>query len=288
MNEIRIALDATINMTPYEEVDQSWNVFDQSGNTDGPGMPLSSDLLDISGTGTGFTFFQTDNANQADGNSGVNSVGSGDAAWVNVARAMQEYWFSTSQTTARKQGVGNVPGGTYTIEFTGSRAGVSAGERITRIIVGDSAQTFDPADNVSEVARFTGVEPDTNGEIRWDILADADTDSSHSFVGAIRIIPEGPAASPGIPATTLENADGTLSTGTEVTRTITRVSDGTELFIGSQTTDSETGELPEIDLSETAAEVDDEVDDRVTLDTPASPGVVSTTVRRTVGDLGEE
>ena len=93
-------------------------------------------------------------------------------------------------------------------------------------------------------------------------------------------------ATPGIPATVLENADGALSTDTSITRTITLVSDSTELFTGSQTSDSETGELPEIDLSETVAEVDDEVDDRVTLDAPSSPGVVSTTVRRTVGDLG--
>lgn len=93
--------------------------------------------------------------------------------------------------------------------------------------------------------------------------------------------------SPGIPATVLENADGTLSTDTAVTRTITLVSDGTELFTGSQTSDATTGELPEIDLSETAAGVDDVIDDEVILDSPDTPGVVSTTVRRTVSDLGE-
>ena len=93
---------------------------------------------------------------------------------------------------------------------------------------------------------------------------------------------------PGIPATVLENADGSLALDTAVTRTITLVSDGTELFTGSQTTDSETGELPEIDLSETDAEVDDVVDDKIVIDGATAPALKSQTFRITVADLAEE
>ncbi|MCH8505055.1 MAG: hypothetical protein LAT50_12110 [Ectothiorhodospiraceae bacterium] len=71
-----------------------------------------------------------------------------------------------------------------------------------------------------------------------------------------------PAVTEGIPSTVLKNADGSLATGVEVTRTIT-AADDTVLFTATQTTDAETGALTEIDLSETDAEIDDEVTDRV-------------------------
>ena len=103
---------------------------------------------------------------------------------------------------------------------------------------------------------------------------------------AFYVVSSEAAPTPGIPGTTLNNADGTASTGTAITRTITRVSDSLQLFTGSQTSDATTGELPAIDLSETDAAVDDVVEDSVSIDGATAPGVKSTTVLRTVGDLG--
>ena len=89
----------------------------------------------------------------------------------------------------------------------------------------------------------------------------------------------------GIPATVLENPDGTLDTGRAVTRTITRVSDSTQLFSGSQTSDGTTAELPEIDLSATSAATGEAVDDRIVQSTPSNPSAAAVTIRRNVGDI---
>ena len=64
---------------------------------------------------------------------------------------------------------------------------------------------------------------------------------------------------PGLPATTVTQADGSPLASTSVTRKVTR--SGTEIFNGSVSTDAQ-GVLPELDLSETAAEVDDDLVDR--------------------------
>ena len=189
--------------------------------------------------------------------------------------ALNPYSGSTTTANTMQETLPDVTQGRPVLAFLSSQANCSP-------------YTPDPSDytqQANDANRAVGWVRDSapGGDESVTITADVDWDSRAGL--ALVEVAESPDATPGIPATTLENADGTLSLGTAITRTITRVSDNEELFTGSQTSDSDTGELPEIDLSETAAEVDDVVDDRVTIDSPSTPGVVSTTVRRTVGDL---
>ena len=151
---------------------------------------------------------------------------------------------------------------------------------------GDSWDDLTPTKGARLQSRISGV--DSDGTFQYKVHTDAVDASTEIGIVGWMMGEQNPSqlTTPGIPETTLNNADGTPSTGTAITRTITRVSDSLQLFTGSQTSDATTGELPAIDLSETDAAVDDVVEDSVSIDGATAPGVKSTTVLRTVGDLG--
>ena len=288
MIEALVAVQSDDAPDPISDSDRTWNIYQRNTQTDNA-------LVDVDGNPTAWSY-QNPGSIPAFNNSVGEQTGgtstdptSGDAEWA---------YYPDVSNFVRRTDPGNSDRNrilftgldqntTYTIEFYPFHTGVS-GDRLVELSIDNFATVSDSVaskDNRTEVLSVT-TEPDSSGEVMC-YVRDPDTENpGNRHFAAFRIYELSDTTTPGIPATTLDNADGTLSTGTEVTRTITLVSDGTELFTGSQTSDATTGELPEIDLSETAGEVDEAVDDKVKLSNPSNPGIVSKTVRRNISDLG--
>ena len=111
------------NVTPSADAEKTWNDIHGS-------FSASTDLLDKDGVDTGWNAqFQTDQFPQDDNSLGENSVGTGDAAWVDEAVIMQTYHYADNNDVPATSDevvfdlTGLAASTTYYIEVIGSRGG---------------------------------------------------------------------------------------------------------------------------------------------------------------------
>ena len=152
--------------------DSNWFGTDSTSygeKTGGVGLPDADD----GGNASGVLFFLTDGADYFHA-TGVNAVGSGDAAFVDEAVISNEAMrLNSTNDTAQYYFGGLDQAKTYEFVLFGSTV-VSGTTAILSVTAeGQSAQTLDTSNNSSNVARFTGVSPNGDGRIYVTIQRDA-------------------------------------------------------------------------------------------------------------------
>lgn len=160
---------------------KTWN--DTTNNGTGT---LFADLLDDSGAATGWGFECTSGTGSGNvGTNGVNSVGSGDAAWVDEAIISDHYHFTSTDGAAVYEISGLDNAKTYTIEHYASRDG--SGTRITEISIDgflNVADTVNALGNSSLIAVASNVSPSA-GVITYSWRRQSG--SSFGYINALRI-----------------------------------------------------------------------------------------------------
>lgn len=157
---------------------KTWNSVDNPT----PATANIADLLDDGGTSTGWSLNTTVGAGE--GVSGVNSVGSGDAAWVDEAEISEDYHFLGSGESATFEINGLDNSKTYDFEWYGSRDG--SGTRIVEISTdgfSTVAAELNCYGNNSNVASFSATPSSGTITVDWRTKSGSD----FSYLNALRI-----------------------------------------------------------------------------------------------------
>ncbi len=131
----------------------SWTVLDAIA------VSTTATLLDFSdGTDTGWDITVTDAPSETT-SGGVNSVGSGDADWVDEAVVSTFYHAATSSNPAEYEFSGLDNSKTYTIKVFGSRANTAPRQAEFSVDGHSTNETIEASFNSTDIALFENVSP---------------------------------------------------------------------------------------------------------------------------------
>lgn len=267
----------------------AWDLW-EAGDTTIVGTPLPS-LSDQQGGPTDISLEVITPFSSSGGNASLTN--SSHHSWESPVWNRRAWRSDTTPAQWKLSGTDLVPGDSYTINIAG--LGNTSGATILYTVNGESDVYQDlPGGTPSPVtpnapAQITAVATDDGGgkgALNFSAEPDPSSSTPRNYTSGFTVQDGGGSSSVYIAATTLENADGSLDTGREVNRTVTKVADGTELFSGTQTSDASSAKLPVVNLTEENILAGDDVNDFIERKSPNNPGVVSAVLRRSVSGTG--
>jgi hypothetical protein len=174
-----VVAEARINFGPTAaaSTNVTWN--DINATDQAP-----SALNDITGAGLGWTL-TIDAAANAQGSLGIESVGSGDAAWIDESVITDTYQYVNDSTVATYTVSGLDNSKTYDLEFLPSRT--SGSSRVSEYSADGfvTSVTVDAYDNSTLTGIISAVSP-VGGAITFEVRAESG--SSYGYINAARVV----------------------------------------------------------------------------------------------------